>query len=257
VIDLAWGLSGNDVAKTVAIIQPNSDNARLRLASFFASHQQAEAALEQFRGARSVSVIDADQLTKRLIESRFFPEAYAVWSKSRCSSCKPGSFINGSFEEEIDVTNQSFGWQVSSNSADLVLSVETAEHAEGARSLRIDFHGHANAAATLVSQLLVVEPGKRYRVSVRAMTRSFVSAAGPVVKVVDVADERLPIIGQSALRVDTPGWQTYLVDFTASANTRAVRIIVSRDNCPNSSCPAFGTLWLDSFALNEGNPSQK
>src|SRR6185436_16128442 len=176
VIDLAWGISGNDVAKTVAMIQPKTDNARLKLAIFFASHQRAEAALEQFRHAKSVSAIDADQLTKRLLESRFFGEAYAVWSASRCSSCKPGSFINGSFEEEIDVTNQSFGWQVSGNGTDVVLSVETAEHAEGARSLRIDFHGHANAAAALVSQLLIVEPGHRYSVSVGAMTRSFVSA---------------------------------------------------------------------------------
>src|SRR2546430_2225130 len=39
VIDLAWGLSHNDAAQTVAAIQPQSDRARMSLAVFLAAHK--------------------------------------------------------------------------------------------------------------------------------------------------------------------------------------------------------------------------
>ena len=251
VIDLAWGMSKGDPAQTVAFLRPNDDKARMAVAVFLSSHNQSEAALSQFRSTANVSVADANQLTRRLIESRAFAEAYEVWSKSHCASCKPAAFINGSFEDEIDLSTPGFGWQIPNEATGLTVSIDSGEHATGARSLRIDFHGNTTAQATLASQLLLVDPNKRYRVSVQAMTKSFVSAAGPIVRVVDASDERLPTIGQLSIKTGTSVWQPHTIQFVTGANTRAVRIILSRDNCTADPCAAFGTVWLDSFALAE------
>jgi len=174
-----------------------------------------------------------------------------VWTKAHCSSCKPGSLINGSFEDDVEVGHQGFGWQIPGNINGLTLSVDTAEHEHGAKSLRIDFHGNADPQARLVSQLVVVEPGGRYRLSIQAMTKSFVSAARPVVRLVDASDEKLTALGESLIAADAVGWQPYVISFAAGPNTRAVRLIVSRENCPEISCGAFGTLWLDSIRLVE------
>jgi hypothetical protein len=251
VIDLAWGTSGNDPAKTVALVQPQTDGAHMALAIFLASHKEGAVAMDQFRNAKSTTATASQQLTQRLIELRFFGEAYEVWTKARCPSCKPASFVNGSFEEDIELNPQGFGWQIPGNMNGVTLSVDTSEHENGAKSLRIDFHGNTDTQSKLVSQLVVVEPGRRYRVSLRAMTKSFVSAARPVVSLVDASDEKLTVLGESLITADAVGWRPYVITFAAGPNTRALRLIVSLENCPEISCGAFGTLWLDSIRLEQ------
>src|SRR5256885_4693748 len=68
VIDLAWGVSHNDAAQSVAAIQPQTDSARISLAVFLAAHKQGTAAIDQFRNVKSLSLPDADRLTHELIE---------------------------------------------------------------------------------------------------------------------------------------------------------------------------------------------
>ena len=255
-MDLAWGTSRGDAAKTVALIQPQTDGAHTALAIFLASHKEGAAALDQFRLAKSPTSAASAQLTQRLIETRFFGEAYEAWTKAHCATCKTGSFINGSFEDDVDVGNRTFGWQIPADVTGATLSVDTNEHESGTRSLRVDFHGNTNPQSDLLSQIVTVDPGSRYRVSFQAMTKSFVSAGSPVVRVIDASDEKLASLGEAVVRLDASGWQPYAVSFSAGPNTRAVRVIVSRTNCPDSSCAAFGTVWLDSFFLGQGDETK-
>lgn len=249
VIDLAWGTSRNDPAKTVALIQPQTDGAHMALATFLAAHNEGVAALDQFRNAKSPAVSASDQLTRRLIESRFFAEAYEVWTKAHCSSCKPGTFINGSFEEDIQIGQQGFGWQTPDNINGVTFSVDTGEHENGAKSLRLDFHGNTDPQTRLVSQLVVVEPGRRYRVSLYAMTRLFVSAAVPAVRVIEASDDKLTTLAKVPVQLDVPGWRPYTIYFSSGPNTKAIQLVVNREDCLNNSCAAFGTLWLDGFSI--------
>jgi hypothetical protein len=249
VIDLAWGTSRDEPAKTVELIQPQTDRAHMALALFLAAHKEGAAALEQFRNAKSPTAAGSDQLTQRLVDSRFFSEGYEVWTKAHCPSCKPAAVINGSFEEDVELGHQGFGWQIPANMNDVTMSVDTAEHENGAKSLRIDFHGNADPQPKLVSQLIVVQPGRRYRVSVQGMTKSIVSTAGPVVRVIDVSDDKLTTLAKVPIRLDAPGWQPYTISFSSGPGTRAVRLVVNREDCPNNSCAAFGTLWLDEFTI--------
>jgi hypothetical protein len=223
----------------------------MAVAIFFASHKEGAAALDQFRNARSPTAAASEQLTRRLIESRFWGEAYEVWTKAHCLSCKPASFINGSFEEDVEIGNQSFGWQIPGNINGVTLSVDTSEHENGAKSLRIDFHGNTDPQSKLASQLVVVEPGRRYRVSLHVMTKSFVSTAGPIVRVFDASDDTPTALAQLPIRTEASGWQFDSIYFTSRTNTRAVRLVVNREACPNNYCAAFGTLWLDSFGFDE------
>jgi len=98
VIDLAWGISDNDAAQTVAAIQPQTDSARMSLAVFLAAHKQGTAAINQFRNVKSLSLADADRLTYELIEIKFTGEAFEVWNRTHCAACKRGSLINESLK---------------------------------------------------------------------------------------------------------------------------------------------------------------
>jgi tetratricopeptide (TPR) repeat protein len=249
VIDLAWGVSHNDATQTVAAISPQTDSARLSLAIFLAAHKQGTAAINQFRNVKSLSLPGTDRLMSELIESKFTGEAFEVWTRTRCAACKPGSLINGSFEDDIDVTQNGFGWQISPDAANVTRSVDASEHESGARSLRLDFHGSSNSAIALASQIVVADPATRYRLSFQAKTKSFVSAGAAVVKVIDASDESAPVLGQSLGLSDVSSWRPFTIEFTTGANTRAVQVLVSRQACAANPCAAFGTLWLDSFSI--------
>jgi len=249
VIDLAWGISHNDAAQTVAAISPQTDRARMSLAVFLAAHKQGTAAINQFRNVKSPSLAGADRLMSDLIESKFIGEAFEVWNRTHCAGCKPGSLINESFEDDIDVGRNGFGWQISPDVPNVTLSVDPSEHESGARSLRLDFHGSSNSALALASQIVMVDPATRYRLSFQAQTKSFVSAGAPLVKVVDASSDPATVLGQSAGLSDVNSWRPFTIEFTTGPNTRAVQVLVSRQACAANPCAAFGTLWLDSFSL--------
>jgi Flp pilus assembly protein TadD len=251
VIDLAWGVSRSDAARTLELVQPKSDDARMALAVFLAGHKQGAAAIDQFRLTKSQPQPVADQLIQRLVESKFYTEAFEVWTRSRCPACKPASFINGDFEAEIEIGNQLFGWQMPANINGVTPSVDAAEHSYGAKSLRLDFHGNTDPQTRLLSQFVIVEPGKQYAVSLYAMTRSFVSNAAPSVRVIDASGDKSNALGQIAIQPDATGWRPYSIYFTSGANTRAVQLLVNREDCRDNYCPAFGTLWLDAFSIEE------
>ena len=257
VIDLAWGMSKNDSAETIARVEPRNDEAHLSLANFLAARHQGLAALDEFRKVVTPTTVAADQLTGRLIESRSFTEAFEVWTKVHCASCKPASFVNGGFESDIDIDNHGFGWRLAADTVGVIVSMDTAEHASGTRSLNLDFHGNATAQTALLSQTLLVQPGKPYRISLRAMTRSFVSAAGPMVHIFDASDSRLPVLAQTSIATTGAGWQSYAMSFLTGSNTRAVQVTIDRNQCPAGGCAAFGTLWLDSFQLDESESPPK
>jgi hypothetical protein len=257
VIDLAWGFSRNNPAEVVNLVNPQTDAARLTLAIFLAAHKQGDEALDQFRRLKSRAGSGIDELTQKLIEARFFAEAFDVWTNTRCASCKAGALLNPSFEEDIAMNPRGFGWQIKNGSPNVTLSIDPSEHEQATRSLRIDFHGESEVVAPLVSQFVVVSPDTHYRLSFAAMSRSFVSAAVPVVKVVDVSSNEGVVLGQSANVNDATSWRGYTVDFNSHENTRAIQVMLTRSGCPVVTCSAFGTIWLDSFTLDVfSNPAE-
>ena len=251
VIDLAWGVSTNNPANTIALIRPRSDDGHMGMAIFLAAHQQGTAALDEFHKVSVPPTAAADQLINRLIEARSFVEAFEVWKQMHCSVCKSGSFVNGGFENDIDIDAHGFDWQIAANTPGIIISMDTAQHESGGRSLHLDFHGNSSPQIALISQTIIVDPQKHYRISLQAMTRSYVSAAGPMVRVVDASDAKLVTLGQVAIATDASNWRPYSIPFSAGPGTRAVRVIVNRSDCPMADCGAFGTLWLDSFQISE------
>ncbi len=257
VIDLAWGISQGDATQAVANIQPQTDRAHMLLSVFLATHKQGTPALDQFRRVKSMSAPNADRLMYKLIESKFIGEAFEVWSRTHCAACKPGLLVNNSFEDDINVEQSGFGWQIPTTSPNVTLSVDASEHESGARSLRIDFHGASNSAIALASQLVILNPGTRYRLSFQALTKSFVSSAAPLVSVIDASNESASVLGQTPTLSDVTSWRSFTIDFTTGSSTRAVQLLVSRQACPNNPCAAFGTLWLDSFVLETTTKSSE
>ncbi len=254
VIDLAWGVYGHNAGTVVRVLHPETDRARMPLALFFARNNQSAAAVDQFRQLQSAGAASRNltqSLLDTLLQARAFAEGYEVWARMKGLPLTSAIEVrNAGFEEPIVVGESGFGWRIT-DVPNVTMSFDEGEHQSGTRSLRIDFRGNSSPTSPLLSQLLLVKPLTRYHLGVFALSKDFVSAADPIITIVDASDPKNTVLAQSPPLRSEPGvWREFAIDFNTNAGTQAVTINVARQSCTNNPCPAFGTLWLDSISIS-------
>jgi hypothetical protein len=185
-------------------------------------------------------------LVADLITAEDFAGAYEVWSEGRGAG--RGSFADGGFEAEARTDEEGFGWRFARDARGVKFSLDAEAPREGARSLRVEYAGNSEPSAHVVSQLLAVEPGARYRLNFSARTRELVTGGPPLVRVVSAAKPGGALAATPPLPRATDGWRDFSLEFTAPT-AGAVRVALRREPCATSPCPAFGSVWLDAFAL--------
>src|SRR6267142_140918 len=254
--DLAWGVYGRDANTVVRVIQPGTDSARMALALFFARHQQGAAALDQFRATRLKPEKGTESLVDELLKARAFPEAYEVWASTRGVPLTNGplpaaaAIRDGGFEEKLTVGQTGFGWQIMPDIVHVIMSIDEGAHQSGTRSLRLDFHGNSDPTSPLLTQIVLVQPRTRYHLALAALSKDFVSAADPIITLIDASDPKNAVLAQSPPLLSDPNiWREFAIDFTTGEGTRAITITLARQPCSGNPCPAFGTVWIDSVSL--------
>jgi len=254
VIDLAWGIYRGDVNTVLAVVPPQTDAAHLALALFFARHQQSSIAADQFLLAKATPPGKAEALLAELLTARAFGDAYRVWARVHGGPATDpiGSIRDAGFESPITVGEAGFGWEIAPDVTNIAMSIDESSHQSGNRSLRVDFHGDSTPQAPLLTQIILVKPLTHYHLGLAALTKDFVSAADPVITLTDASDPKGALLAQSTrVRTDANVWRDFAVDFTTNANTQAITITLTRQACTNNPCPAIGTLWLDSFLIEQ------
>ena len=177
-----------------------------------------------------------------------------VWARMNQASINLGGNLttvhNGGFEDRFLVGDQGFYWHVEPNLPNIVMSVDDANHQSGARSLRIDFRGDSDPQSPFLTQLVLVAPEHRYRMTFFARAREMVSAGLPVITIKDASNPTNMILAQTtSMGSDFADWRELNAEFTTGPQATAVTIIGGRQSCAERPCPAFGTLWLDSFSI--------
>ena len=219
-IDLAWGVSRADLSATKELIQLDDDAERLALVRFLASRKA-------------------------------FRDAFEVWGGSDLTRSPGPRLFNGGFEDQIVLSGATFGgWILSPEQTKNKLAIDMSEKSAGARSLQINFGGEWNPGTPLLSQTLIVEPGKTYRMSVSVKTQDLVTGGPPLITVNDAVNNQL--LGKSEnFPSGTTPWLKLSFDFTTLATSEAIVIRLQRNSCDSSLCPIFGTLWLDEISVDE------
>lgn len=249
VIDLAWGISRRDTTRTIETIRPQTDKARMALAIFFANHNEGQAAISQYRSIQTLPGDEVHGLMNALMNARLFTEAYEVWTWLHHVSARMPIVINGSFENEIALGQKGFGWQIAENATNVTLSADPSQFQSGSKSLRIDFRGDSNPVLAVVTQFVLVSPSTNYRLAFQSSAKQFVSNGALLLVVTDAADQKEPVLAQSTAISGSNSWRESTLDFKTGEKTTAVKLGLVRQACA-SPCPAFGTIWLDSFAIS-------
>jgi tetratricopeptide (TPR) repeat protein len=248
-IDLAWGISREDINAAGELIDINGDPERLALIRFLARKGKGREVINQV-GLLStpLSSENKDKLVRLLFAAQAFRDAFALGSDSSAQA-----IINGGFEEQLLLNEAAFGgWVLSSQQTKNKLSIDISEKTAGSRSLQINFGGDWIPGTPLLSQTIMVEPNKSYRVFFSVMTKDVVTGGPPVFTVNDAANNQL--LGKSEnLPAETTPWLKLNFEFTTLATSEAAVIRLQRNNCESSPCPIFGTLWLDEIYIEPVN----
>ena len=244
-IDLAWAMSGGDIPTAERLIQANDAHTRSLFGAYLAKKGKSREAAEQLALAGQVPEQMRTQLVRDLISAKAFDQAYNIWNSS---GHETAMIHDGGFEGSLNFDESGFGWRMLRSTQGAKLASESGHSHAGARSLLIEFHGDSNPDSTLISQLVLVEPSRRYRINFSARTRDIVTGGLPIVVVSDaVSSTRL---GESVpLQPDLTEWRTFSFEIETGATTRAVVLSIQRRGCSSGPCPIFGSLWLDSFSM--------
>jgi O-antigen ligase len=252
IFELFWDKFGGDTGSMIQAVPRQSEAAQVALADFFTEHGDTRAAAFLLRQAGAAAE-ERSRLVAVLISEGNFTEAYEVWSgapEHAAGLTGDPHLTDGSFEADIRRGAQGFGWCVTDNGVGLSVALDTREPRDGARSLLLDFRGEPAARSPIVSQLILVEPNTRYRLSFAARTHALMTTGPPSVELADAGDGHT-LTPPTLLTRGNVGWQDYAVEFVTGQATSAVSLTVRRQECPLQPCLIFGRVWLDDFSLRK------
>lgn len=249
-IDLAWAVSKGDSKLTEQLAQINSDKMRIAFARVLARRGKATETVAQFRAVTVVPSEIQRELVAELLAKDAFKEAFEIWSGGQAMQPAPAIF-DGGFEAPLTLDQVGFGWRVSRTLPAVTLAVDSSKAHSGSKSLKLEFTGDSTTEPPYVSQLILLEPSRRYRINFAVRSEDVVAGGLPVIVVTDAAGDKKELGRSAALFRSTRDWQVSGFEFNVPATTRAVFVGVQRENCATSPCPAFGSIWLDNFSIEQ------
>lgn len=253
-IDLSWGISKGDQQAAEAYAQITTSQMRLAFAEFLARRGKGREAVEQFVLAGAVSDQKRHELVRHLISANAFKEAFQIWGKEKTAASGEQvatAIYDGGFEGPLSFDEFGFGWRVFRGSQSVKLAADSSLRQSGSKSLLVEFLGDSNPDTPLLSQLILVKPSTRYRLNFAARTQEIVTGGLPFAVVSDSAGSRKRLAESPVLAQKSTDWQIVSFDFQTEPETDAITVSIQRKNCTTSPCPIFGSIWLDSFSIEE------
>jgi Tetratricopeptide repeat len=258
-IELAWSTSGGDPQFVLGVSHPQTTQERLALSAFFFRRGKTDAANALVREIDHISEDDRLSLLSELIASRRFADAREIWLQQRPSGTdRDGAeqMTDGGFENEVIIDDPGFGWQFQQHEKTVSAILDRRDPRRGAQSLRLNWKGQSDPSTPLFDQLVLVKPASRYRLRFAVRVAGLTTGGLPFVAVVEAmgnvtqsAEAGRVVARSQPIRPEVLSWQEYSVEFATGAATRAVYILVRRENCADQPCPIFGDAWFDDFNL--------
>ncbi len=253
-IDLAWAISKGNQQVAEAYAEITTSQKHIAFAEFLARQGKGSEAVEQFARAGAVSDQKRHHLVRHLIAANRFKEAFQIWRQDKPpESGEQGAsaIYDGGFEGSLIFDEFGFGWRVFRGSQSVKLVSDSSLRQSGTKSLLIEFLGESNPDTPLLSQVILVKPSTRYRVNFAARTQKIVTGGLPLVTVDDSTGSKKFRAESPALAQGSTDWRIVSFNFQTEPETDAITLSLQRKNCTTSPCPIFGSLWLDSFSIEE------
>lgn len=254
-LDLLWQASDGDW-KIVQLAVPEVDSARCELVQFLVRKGLFSEGVSQWLAlvppvrVRSANI--GRWMVEQLVAAQHFDLAWNVWRTLPEHSGRTliqGQVSNGDFNLPITGNETDLDWKFF-NSAQAQLSLDDTGPAPHLKSVRIHYEATGSPTFDHLRQIILVTPGKTYRLRYSARSEELVSGSLPQVDLLDTAAASPPLASLD-LPSRTQAWRPYEVVFTAGPETHAVVLLVHRlAKCRSDEpCPIFGSIWVTSFSI--------
>lgn len=252
VFALAWDYFNKD-PKRVEQVAADTPETRVTLAAFYSQRGAAADALRVWKTvpedvrARNLPIVK--NITQRLYEKRFFRETVEFARESGIDTeAQFETVSNAGFEKFFaDSEATIFGWKINRSDSRLEILPDSSVRTEGQRSLKMNFKGFNRAELDNVNQIVAVQPGTKYRLSLMLRTENLRSSGEPVLAVVD-ANHDVLIAKSPRFPTGSNDWQPFSVEFTVPENCDGISIRTHREPC-GEGCLINGIVWYDAFKL--------
>ncbi|MBV6497403.1 MAG: hypothetical protein DYH05_05295 [Acidobacteria bacterium ACB1] len=251
VFGLAWDYFDHDPQKVEELASDGPD-VLVALTMFYAQRGQPADALRIWNKLSEEDKAKFPQISsvvvQGLYDKRAFPQALEFSRQLNIDAdAQPEAVSNPGFERIVNSAEHTyFGWQFPKQGK-VDVNWDGAVKHSGSKSLRLNFKGFTAQELFTASQLVVVKPSKKYRLTFWARTENLRSAGPPQVDVTNAVDDRL-IVSSQPMPQGTNDWQQITVEFTTPENCNAISIRTTRVFCGDG-CPLLGSLWYDDFEL--------
>jgi thioredoxin-like negative regulator of GroEL len=253
--NLAWQVNKDDFETLLASIGKGPET-RAQLSQYLLTRGRFDEGLRVWNtlteAERKLNHSIAMGMLEMLIKAKRYHQAFEIWNgvtTNAAARAEPGHIIDGGFEQNAgQIPGEIFGWQYQSVSQ-AQAGIDPNVARTGDKSFRIIFQVRSRLKTINVSQLVPVRPDTQYDFEYYIKTDKLVSAATPMVVVVDAIDDRT-LASSEAAPNGSSDWQRVSLSLKTGAKSEAVRLKVSPTSCAdNSVCPIFGTVWYDDFDL--------
>ena len=247
----AWQIFDGDIDKIRRNIG-NSANVNAELANYLAAQNREDESLKIWNTIPSdLKKRDFKQkgedIFKQMFASKKYDSALRIYNDiSTAEIFKIGNIYNGGFENEVKSANAAaFDWQIADGREPQIGVNDTEKHS-GDFSLIVIFNSATGRDFRNVSQMVVVEPGKKY--GFEAFYKSELDTNATLKWEIRSASDG-KILASTETVSAKQNWTNLRADFTPDENTQAVFITLAREVCLSSLCPISGKIWFDNVSL--------
>ncbi|HEX4948332.1 MAG TPA: hypothetical protein VFZ34_16780 [Blastocatellia bacterium] len=250
-LDMLWQWTEGDVETLVQATGEAVKN-RLQLAQFLLKQTRVDDAVRIIGTVdRRMAAPEVGGVLQELMAAGKFELAHKLWLEQVGTTATPPALLwNGSFEDATPPHLTQFEWQLrSSEYAQLAIDPYVAR--TGAKSLRLDFLGRdTTRLSNEIKQMIILRPGRRYRLTCYVRTTRLITPQGPRVAVMAVEAARV-LATTNPITAEATDWQPLSLEFTAPANTSVLWVNVQRSPQTDYDDPTQGTIWFDDFTVTE------
>lgn len=251
ILDLARVTFPDDPAAIERSVGPESAEAKEIVARYLITYNFMTDNIKSFLLAGDLNETQKNEFISLLISNRNFSVAREVWlSKLKIENADGNELIfDGGFEQITESDSSGFGWQIDQKASAIAVAIDGSTIHSGSRAILIKFAGNVELDRRLLSQLVDLEPNRKYQLKYFFRSTELISAGLPSILITDgISNE---VLGRSANFGPTGGrWVEANVDF-ATKEAPVAFMSVTRNYCSTSPCPIFGELSLDDFSIKE------
>jgi tetratricopeptide (TPR) repeat protein len=247
-VSTAWQISGGDLAQ---VRQNLGDSAALNsaLAVFLSKQKRFDEALQIWNALpendrKTTFKQNGEDLYKEMIAAKKYRAALQLQNQSG-NTASVGKITNSGFEEKINPSNPgAFEWQIAEGAQPRIGPNDAQKHG-GALSLLLIFNSSDGKDFRSVSQVVAVEPGRKY--NFETFYKSDLKASATLKW--EIADADGKVLATTDAVSGSAEWTSLKADFTAPENMDAVTVRLARDGCKSIICPISGSIWFDDFSI--------